>query len=182
MIKKNKALFINKIATYDIETIVINNVYYPFSVGIFIDNKFKYFYLSENDNIDLELRCSKLIHDSIQFLIEIHNIKNYIIYVHNLGKFDSIFILKYFNIDIELFFHNGCIYKLKIKKNIQFYDSLKILNKSLKEACASFNIENKKKEKGFFLLALNNTFFPLISHFAKVAPQTIRIAKKKKKN
>ena len=130
MIKKNKALFINKIATYDIETIVINNVYYPFSVGIFIDNKFKYFYLSENDNIDLELRCSKLIHDSIQFLIEIHNIKNYIIYVHNLGKFDSIFILKYFNIDIELFFHNGCIYKLKIKKNIQFYDSLKILNKS----------------------------------------------------
>lgn len=147
----------NKIGIFDIETFTYKDIYYPFAIGIFINNSFKYFYLDDSNNISIDDRCKNLIIDSLNYLSNINNIKQYVIYVHNFGKFDSIFILKYFPENINLFYHNNCVYQITCN-GIKFHDSYKIINRSLKDACEAFNVKNKKIDIDYNTFVYTNLF------------------------
>src|ERR1700760_4090574 len=112
------------IITFDIETFEYNNLKYPFSIGIFFNEKFNYFYLTKDNIINIDQDSESLINDAIDFLFEIKNINEYIIYVHNLSKFDSFFIIKYLNkFKFKLFGRNKDLYKIQVmngKKNLYF--------------------------------------------------------------
>jgi DNA polymerase type B, organellar and viral len=122
----------NKIITFDIKTLLINGLYYPFSIGIYDGLNFKYFYLdSFTDNSNINLGCKLLMEGAIAYLLNIKDIQKHIIYVHNLSKFDSIFILKYTSTrNHKICFHNNNIYKIKLYNKLTFHDSLKIICRS----------------------------------------------------
>jgi hypothetical protein len=82
----------------------------------------------------------------------IRKYNGYKIYIHNLAKFDVIFVLKYLVkvVNVNPIIHNGRIISLKInygKSNeyqIEFKDSLLILLRSLSELSKAFNVGNIK--------------------------------------
>jgi DNA polymerase type B, organellar and viral len=82
----------------------------------------------------------------------IRKYNGYKIYIHNLAKFDVIFLLKYLVkvVNVNPIIHNGRIISLKInygKSNeyqIEFKDSLLILLRSLSELSKAFNVGNIK--------------------------------------
>ena len=141
--------------TYDIETININEELYPFAVGLYNGLTFYNFYLGK------DLNYKKLINDSLDFLFLIEDIDIYI-YIHNMDRFDSVFLIKYVDSLIyktEIFAHNQHIYKIKITsikprlkkltQSLNFIDSFKILQMKLSIAGDAFNVKHKKKEINF---------------------------------
>jgi hypothetical protein len=84
--------------------------------------------------------------------IFIRKYNGYNIYVHNLAKFDIIFLLKYLVkiVNVQPVIHNGRIISLGInygknnEYNIQFKDSYLILLNSLNKLCKAFSVSNPK--------------------------------------
>jgi alkyl sulfatase BDS1-like metallo-beta-lactamase superfamily hydrolase len=84
--------------------------------------------------------------------ILIRKYNGYKIYVHNLAKFDIIFLFKYLVKvgTLDPVIHNGKIISIKVNysKNgeyqVEFKDSYLILLSSLMKLCQSFNVENPK--------------------------------------
>ena len=154
-IKSKKADF--DFWTYDIEPITINNELFPFAVGLFTGYEFYYFYLDEN------LNYTKLINDSLDFIFAKIKSSSYI-YIHNMDRFDSIFLIKYVNsllYKTDIFAHNNHIYKIKITnghKVIHFTDSYKIIQMKLSDAGEAFNVAHKKKEIDFTNFVLEKIF------------------------
>jgi hypothetical protein len=76
----------------------------------------------------------------------------YKVYVHNLAKFDIIFLLKYLVqiSKVEPIIHNGKIISLSVKYGdnnkyqIEFKDSYLILKSALIKLCKAFSVENPK--------------------------------------
>lgn len=97
-------------------------------------------------------------------LITTRKYNGYKIYVHNLAKFDIIFLLKYLvkigNLDPII--HNGRIIRLLLnygKDNeyqVEFKDSLLMLTASLFKLCKAFNVENSKSIFPHFFVDKNN--------------------------
>jgi hypothetical protein len=120
----------------DIETIIINNIHQAVVISILYQDKIKTFNI-END-----------LNDYFDYIKK--NLKNPIIYFHNFGRFDSVFILK--NLVTEknykitkIIERNNIIYEIKIN-NIRFRDSRLMIPLSLKEIGNTFCEKNKKNE------------------------------------
>lgn len=129
--------------TLDIETLNIDNKLIPYAIGFYNGKEFEYEY---GDNAIINI-FKKL------FIKKYHN---YVIYVHNLSKFDYIYLidqLSKMNHKVEIIPSSSSINIVKfiIKYEIEgkiykisFHDSIQILNSSLDKLCKSFDVPTKK--------------------------------------
>jgi hypothetical protein len=143
----------------DFETMCINGVHHVISYA-FKDHKssdISYYHIdpmtTNKSNISGRSLDTVLnMINTIQFHISknlnyLHNAKHYVVYMHNLGGFDGIFIIKALTSlstiksdDLKCIFRNGSIYEIKYRK-ICFRDSLKLLLSPLKSLAKSFGIK-----------------------------------------
>jgi hypothetical protein len=168
--KTNKNNFI----TLDIETFVKDNILTPFCISIFDGKNISNFYLSDYKNVG-ELIITAL--ESI--MIRKYNGCN--VYMHNMAKFDIIFLFKYL---LKLGLVKPVIHNNKIilidfkfgpnnKYNLKFKDSLLLLLNSLNKLCKSFKVNNSKTIFPIFFVNENNLNYignvPGIKHFKSIS-------------
>lgn len=143
-LNKSKTLN-NNFLTLDIETYIKDNVLIPYLISIY-DGKSSYsFYLNDyNNHEDMIISALKSI------LIRKYN--SYNIYIHNMAKFDIIFLFKFLVKvgNVQPIIHNGRIISITInygKNNeyqIHFKDSYLLLLSSLNKLTTNFGVENRK--------------------------------------
>lgn len=138
----------NKYLTLDIETMVVDGKHIPYCICYF-DGKNKYsFYLSNYSNY------SEMMQDMLFTLLK-NKYSGHVFYVHNLSKFDGIFLLNALtsinkDIKIEPILRNGNMMNIKIKYgpnlkyNISFRDSYLMMPMSLKKLAKNFNVNHLK--------------------------------------
>src|ERR1700721_2821528 len=143
-------MFNDKFLTYDLETRVINNRMTPYCCCTYDGKNKNSFYLT--DFIDVR---DMLINSIKSLLIRKYN--NYKIYVHNLSKFDAVFLLRVLaeipNLYIDPIIRDGRIINIKMsylptkdtKKPyvFEFRSSLLLLPSSLKNLAITFKVDNK---------------------------------------
>jgi DNA polymerase type B, organellar and viral len=169
---KSKNL-VNNFITLDIETYIDNNTLIPYLIS-FYDGKISLsFWIGDYENVEnMILDCLKSIF--------IRKYNGYKVYVHNLAKFDIIFLLKYLVkiVNVQPVIHNDRIISLKINygKNgeyqIEFKDSYLLLISSLKDLCEGFKVEKVKSLFPHLFVNENNLKYigeiPDIKYFIKV--------------
>jgi hypothetical protein len=181
-IKENKVKFISKLSksknlsnnflVLDIETYIKDNILIPFAISIYDGRKTNSYILTDYKNSeDMIISALKSI------MIRKYN--NYKVYVHNLSKFDIIFLLKYLVKvgSINPIIHNKRIISVNLnfgKDNeyqLHFRDSYLLLLASLRKLGKSFNVENKKSIFPHFFVNENNLDYigpvPDIKFFGK---------------
>jgi len=132
----------NKIITMDIETFIKDGIHIPFIISWYDgENKFSYFLTDYNSSEDMIITCIKNI--------MIKKYDNYKIYIHNLAKFDGIFLLKLLSElgEIKPLIHNDKIISIGFKYkdyDVIFKDSLQLLIKSLKTLGLAFGVDIQK--------------------------------------
>lgn len=151
-IEKDKKFNGNKFLVLDIETMVKDNKHIPYCI-CFFDGSLKYsFYLDGYQSVDeMFFACFNSLFKP--------KYSGYNIYIHNLSKFDGIFLISNlikfdngtvagkFKIDIKPIIRNGDMISIKIKfgkYNLTLLDSLLLLPTSLSKLTNSFNIKNTK--------------------------------------
>lgn len=164
----------NKFITLDVETYIKDSILIVYCISIFDGKNISSYYLSDFKNSE-ELIISAL--NSI--LIRKYN--GYNVYIHNLAKFDIIFLLKYL---VKLGSVNPVIPNDRIisinfncgKNNeyqIQFRDSYLLLLNSLAKLCKSFKVENPKSIFPYFFVNENNLNYirevPDFRYFIKIS-------------
>jgi hypothetical protein len=177
----------NNIITLDLETYSsnINNeeVLNIISCCIYDGINKHYFYLSDYDSGD------DLLRDAIKYLMN-DKYNNYRIYIHNLSRFDGIFLLRLLaNIkDTKLLpiIKDDKMIALTLKYGnkckITFHDSMLLLPSSLDKLSKSFNVDNKKILFPIYWL-LNNPDFninyigsvPNIKYFKDISIENYNI-------
>jgi hypothetical protein len=182
--KEMKSKFISKIAktknlnnnflTLDIETYVNKDkILTPYCISIYDGKTVNNFYLTYYKNVDeLVLAALKSI------MIRKYN--GYNVYMHNMAKFDIIFLLKYL-VDlgvVDATIHNQRILNINFnfgKDNqyqIQFRDSYLLLLHSLDKLCKAFNVENPKIKFPIFFVNESNLDYvgevPDIKYFKNI--------------
>jgi DNA polymerase type B, organellar and viral len=173
---KTSKNIINNFITLDIETFINENSLYPYLIS-FYDGKNSYsFGLWDYKNVE------EMILDCLSSIF-IRKYNGYKIYVHNLAKFDIIFLLKYI---IKLGFlqpviHNDKIISLQVnyggnkEYQVEFFkkDSLLILTTSLAKLCKAFNVDNSKSVFPHFFVNENNLDYigeiPDIKYFNNIS-------------
>jgi len=167
MTKEMKSKFISKTAksknlvnnfiTLDIETYIKDNILTPFCISIYDGKSISNFYLTDYKNVD------NLIITALQSIM-IRKYNGYNVYMHNMAKFDIIFLFKYL-LKLGLvhpIIHNDRIISIDSnfgkdnKYQIKFKDSLLLLLNSLSKLSKSFNIENPKSLFPIFFVNENN--------------------------
>src|SRR6266850_813273 len=153
--KSNKLA--NNFITLDIETYIKNNVLIPYCISIY-DGKIAYSYFISDfkDSQDLILTALKSI------LTRKYN--GYNVYMHNMAKFDIIFLLKHLVKlgDVTPIIHNGRIISINLNfgKNLeyrlQFKDSYLILLASLDKLTKGFIVETLKSIFPFLFVNEDN--------------------------
>ena len=144
----------NRIGTLDLETYLdIYNIPKTYAIGFYVKNYVKTFYIeSDLDSDSLIMKCI----DSM--LIEKYH--RYTFYVHNLGKYDSIFLLKVIIdtcsnfpdiYEVNIITRDEVILSIKISKKvgnktyyIRIVDSYNFLTSKLSKLCKTFNCDVKK--------------------------------------
>jgi hypothetical protein len=143
-LEKSKKL-INNFITLDIETYVKDNVLIPFCISIYDGKRSSSFFITDfKDSKDLILTAL----DSI--LIRKYN--GYNVYIHNMAKFDIIFLLKYLVKlgNVTPIIHNGRIISINLnfgndlEYRLQFKDSYLLLLASLAKLTKGFMVETLK--------------------------------------
>jgi hypothetical protein len=153
--KEMKTKFISKLAksknltnnfiTLDIETFIKDNILIPYMISIYDGEKVSTFSIWDfNSSEDMILTCLSSIF--------IRKYTGYNVYIHNLAKFDIIFLFKYLVKlgSVQPVIHNGRIISINLnfgKNNeyqIKFRDSYLILLNSLSKLSNAFGVENKK--------------------------------------
>nr|QGP74778.1 hypothetical protein [Russula griseocarnosa] len=165
--KENKVKFISKIPVskntnnnvliLDIETFIKDQILIPYVISIY-DGKTanSFFYLDYKNVDDLVMSALKSI------MIKKYN--NYNIYIHNLAKFDIIFLLKYLIKlgSINPIIHNNKIISIDLnfgdnnKYQLHFKDSYLILLASLKKLSEYFSVNTPKSVFPIFFVNENN--------------------------
>jgi DNA polymerase type B, organellar and viral len=143
-INKSKTL-VNNFITLDIETYIKDNILIPFCISIYDGNIKSNFYLTDFKNHE------ELIISALKSIM-IRKYNNYNVYMHNMAKFDIIFLFKYLVKlgDLHPIIHNDRIISIEFnygKDNeyrIKFKDSYLLLLNSLYKLCNSFSVENRK--------------------------------------
>ena len=164
--KENKVKFISKIPVsknmtnnvliLDIETYIKNGILIPYLISIYDGKKTNSFFITDYKNSD------ELIMSALKSIM----IKKYNnIYIHNLAKFDIIFLFKYLLEigSINPIIHNDKIISIelswKIGKDVfklHFKDSYLILLASLKNLSKYFNVKTPKSLFPIFFVNENN--------------------------
>jgi hypothetical protein len=158
---KHNKVEIKNFATLDVETINYKGWQQPISICLTWSKETKLFIIDLNlFNVHLEKAVNNLWKELFVYL-EVESKFNFeIIFIHNLGKFDGVFLFKalsnYYDpsriktvIDEK---NNFILISLKFfKYNITFKDSLRIFPISLQSLCEVFNVEGKlfKYKKAF---------------------------------
>jgi hypothetical protein len=148
---------VNKFLTLDIETYVKDGILIPYCISIFDGVDKKNFFLMEYKNLE------DMIISALKSIM-IRKYHRYNVYVHNLAKFDIIFLLKYLVKlgSVHPVIHNQRIISINFNfsKNgayqLHFRDSYLILLASLWKLCKSFNVENSKSIFPHFFVSENN--------------------------
>lgn len=153
---KSKNL-INNFITLDIETYIKDNVLIPYCISIYDGKRSYSYFLSDYKNSeDLILTALKSI------LIRKYN--GYNIYIHNLAKFDVIFLFKHLAKlgSVSPIIHNGRIisinlnYGKNLEYRLQFKDSYLILLASLAKLTKGFMSDIQKSIFPFLFVNENN--------------------------
>jgi DNA polymerase type B, organellar and viral len=154
--QKSKNL-INNFITLDIETYIKNNVLIPYCISIY-DGKetYSYFISDYKDSKELILTALRSI------MIRKYN--GYNIYIHNMAKFDIIFLLKHLVKlgDVTPIIHNGRIISINLnfgkdlEYRLQFKDSYLILLASLSKLTKGFGVETLKSIFPFLFVNEDN--------------------------
>ena len=129
--------------TMDIETKLRDNIHIPYLISYYDGMESKSFYITDFINSDLMIEtCIKSL------MIKQYNKCN--IYLHNLGNFDGIFLLKLLSTItgaiVQPIFHRGRLVQITFKLNkikVIFRDSLQLMPVSLRKLAKSFNVTNK---------------------------------------
>nr|YP_010384620.1 DNA polymerase [Russula rosea]UHA57019.1 DNA polymerase [Russula rosea] len=154
--KKSKSLT-NNFITLDIETYIQDNTLIPFLISFYDGRKSESYWLGDYESVELMiLDCLKTI------LVRKYN--GYKIYVHNLAKFDIIFLLKYLvklgNLDPVI--HNDRIISVKLnygreyEYHIEFKDSYLLLLSSLAKLTRGFGVDTLKSVFPYLFVNENN--------------------------
>lgn len=140
----------NNFLTMDIETKLRNNTHMPYLISYYDGLESKSFYITDYINSDLMIEtCIKSL------MIKQYNKCN--IYLHNLGNFDGIFLLKLLSTItgaiVQPIFHKGRLVQITFKLNkikVIFRDSLQLMPISLRKLAKSFDVTSGKAEKSYF--------------------------------
>lgn len=163
---------IDNIITLDIETYGENELT-PYLISFYDGSKSFSFYLNDYDSIDKMMRAC---FDNLF----IRKYNNYSIYVHNLAKFDIIFLMKYLvkYVIVDPIIHRGRIIQLNVsygpnlKYKMRFKDSYLILLGSLEKLCKSFSVKTPKSIFPHKFVNENNLNYlgnvPSINNFFKI--------------
>ena len=142
------------INSYDIETFMNKNFFYPFCVSLNYKNKSFSFYYNNND----------IILESINFIFKENFIKE-IFYIHNL-KFDGTLIInslsKYNDYKIEAMIENKEFYLIEIyfdNKKIEFRCSYRLLPISLFKISIGFVPDSLKLDYPYNFVKKDNLFW-----------------------
>jgi hypothetical protein len=169
ILKPSKDL-VNKFITLDIETYIENGDLIPYLISFYDGIKCYNFWIEDYKSTeDMVLDCFTSIF--------VRKYDNYSIYMHNMAKFDIIFLLKYlvkhWTLDPRI--HNGRIISIKVnsgKYNFELKDSYLILLASLDKLCNSFQVESVKAIFPHLFITKNNLNYegkvPEIQHFIKI--------------
>jgi hypothetical protein len=150
-------IFNNKFITFDIETYIKDSVLKVFCISIYDGINKKSFVITDyNNSEDFILAGLKSI------LLRKYN--SYNIYIHNMGNFDMIFLMKYLVKlgSINPIIHNNRIISINFnygKNNeyqINFRDSYLLLPKSLAELTEGFHVETLKSVFPYLFVNENN--------------------------
>ena len=135
--KPKKKILKKKLGFSDIETIIVNNYHKLVCISLVTDN-----YKISFNNID----------DYFKYIFK--NNKNFIIYFHNFGRFDSTFIMNYivknkYVGSVKVIERNNIIYQVTLKNyDIIFRDSYLMIPMKLDDIGNNF-CENFKKDNEF---------------------------------
>lgn len=165
---------VNKFITLDIETFVSNNTLVPYLICFYDGKNIYSFGLWDYKNPEMMiLDCLKSIF--------IRKYNGYSIYIHNMAKFDIIFLLKYLVkiVFVQPIIHNGRIISLTInfgennKYKIEIKDSYLLLLASLAKLTTGFGVKNVKSIFPHFFVNENNLDYvgtaPDIKYFTEVS-------------
>jgi hypothetical protein len=143
----------------------------PFCVSIYDGKIISSYYLSDYKNSE-ELIISALTS------IMVRKYNGYNIYIHNIAKFDKIFLFKYLVKlgPVKPIIHNGRIISINFnfgnKYSLHFKDSYLLLLSSLRKLTKSFNVEIQKSIFPYFFVNENNLNYigevPNIKYFNKI--------------
>jgi DNA polymerase type B, organellar and viral len=148
---------VNNFITLDIETYIKINALIPYCISIYDGKRsYSYFISDFKNSEDLILTALKSI------LVRKYNGFN--IYIHNMAKFDIIFLLKHLVKlgNVTPIIHNGRIISINLsfgKNNeyrLQFKDSYLILLASLAKLTKGFGVETQKSIFPFLFVNENN--------------------------
>jgi hypothetical protein len=149
--------FDNKFITFDIETYIKDSVLHVFCISTYDGQNIKSFFLTDYKNQE------ELIITALKSIL-LRKYNGYNVYMHNLAKFDIIFLLKYL-VTLGLvkpIIHNDRIisinlnYGLNNNYRLQFRDSYLILLSSLMKLCKSFKVETSKSVFPYLFVNENN--------------------------
>lgn len=135
---------LEKLVTLDIETMTIKNVMTPYCISFYDGTNKASFYLAEFKSPE------DMIFIALTYIIK-SKYHGYSVYVHNLSKFDGVFILNVLksipNTEFNIIRRNGKFISIKViyknKYIITFKDSLLMLPVSLSKLAKSFGLEDK---------------------------------------
>ena len=172
--KKDK-VEINNFITLDIETFGTNELI-PYLISFYDGKKSYSFYFSEYNSIELMMEaCFK------ELFIRKYN--KYQVYIHNLTKFDIIFLLKYLvkHVSVKPLIHKGRIIQIQInygpdlQYSLNLKDSYLILLASLSKLSKSFAIDTPKSVFPHKFVSTNNLNYigkvPDIKYFYNISKE-----------
>lgn len=143
-LNKSKTLT-NNFLTLDIETYIKDSVLIPYAISIYDGIKTQTFYISDYKNYE-----DMILNALSSIMIRKYN--GYKVYIHNMAKFDIIFLLKYLVklAEVDPIIHNGRIISINLnygkdyQYQIQFKDSYLLLLASLSKLSKAFKIDTPK--------------------------------------
>lgn len=143
---KAKSKFI-KFITLDIETRTIDNKLTPFCICFYDGLKKKSFYITSFKNSEA------MISSALNSILTNKDYTNYVVFAHNLSKFDGVFITIFLlsiklNYKVNIIKRDSDIINITLTSdssgfNITFRDSLLLLPSSLRKLAKSFGVNEK---------------------------------------
>jgi hypothetical protein len=134
---------INKIITMDIETYIKDGVHVPYTISWSDGENSRSYYILDSNSSNTDM-LTQAIKD-----IMCKKYDNFNVYIHNLSRFDGIFLLKILaNLgNIKPLIHHGDLISIGFKfnnYNITFKDSQQLLMFSLKNLGKAFGVDVQK--------------------------------------
>jgi DNA polymerase type B, organellar and viral len=144
----------NKILSLDIETFIKDGVHIPYIIGIYDGENYYGYFLLDFKNFD------EMLITAIKNIM-IKKYDNYKIYIHNMARFDAIFLLRILaNLgEVKPIIHNDKIISITFTLNgytVIFKDSLQLLPKSLRELGIAFGVDVQKSVFPYNFVNENN--------------------------